>query len=71
MNGNEHRIREVAFSLWEQEGYPDGQAERHWRMAEEMIEKEDAERRDKEGEPPGDKAETEQAPDTRDSGRVQ
>lgn len=64
MNGKEQRIREIAFSLWEQEGYPDGQAERHWRMAEAMIEQEDAERRDQEGEPPGDKAEIAKAPDT-------
>lgn len=56
MDENEERIREVAYSLWQQEGYPDGEAERHWRMAKAMIEKEDAERREQEGEPPGDKA---------------
>ena len=69
MNGNEQRIREVAFYLWEQEGYPDGEAERHWRMAKEMIEQEDAERREQEGEPPGDRAE--EASDSRDGGRGQ
>ena len=63
MNGNEQRIREIAFYLWEQEGYPDGQAERHWRMAKEMIEKEDADRREQEGEPPGDRVEIAQPSD--------
>jgi hypothetical protein len=71
MNGHEQRIREVAFYLWEQEGYPDGQAERHWRMAKEMIEKEDADRREQEGEPPGERADMEQARDTTSKGRVQ
>ena len=55
MNEDEQRVRETAFYLWEQEGYPDGQAERHWRMAQEMIAKEDAERREQEGDAPGDK----------------
>jgi len=61
MDDNEQRIREVAFRLWEQEGYPDGQSERHWHMAREMIEQEDADRRKIEGEPPGDKSEIETA----------
>ena len=61
MNGDEQRIRERAFYLWEQEGRPDGGAERHWEMARAMIEREDAERRDAEGEPPGDVAEIEPA----------
>jgi hypothetical protein len=30
----EQRIRELAQALWEQEGRPEGQAERHWQMAE-------------------------------------
>jgi hypothetical protein len=33
----EHRIRELAHAIWEQEGRPEGQAERHWRMAEEAV----------------------------------
>jgi hypothetical protein len=69
MDSNEQRIRDVAFHLWEQEGYPDGESERHWHMAKEMIEKEDAERRKNEGEPPGESAEIETAPDTKDAGR--
>ena len=37
MNDDEQRIRELAHSIWEQEGRPEGQAERHWRMAEAAI----------------------------------
>jgi hypothetical protein len=33
----EKRIREIAYSLWVAEGYPTGQKERHWRMAEQMF----------------------------------
>jgi hypothetical protein len=29
----EHRIRERAHSIWEQEGRPAGRAEAHWAMA--------------------------------------
>jgi hypothetical protein len=59
----DQRIRETAFYLWECEGFPEGQAERHWEMAREMIEKEDAERREVEGEPPGDSAQTRSGPE--------
>jgi hypothetical protein len=35
MNGEwEQRVRERAYAIWEQEGRPEGQAERHWREAE-------------------------------------
>jgi hypothetical protein len=51
---NDQRIRELAFQLWEQEGRPEGQADRHWAMAKSIIEGEDAVRRETEGEPPGD-----------------
>jgi hypothetical protein len=40
----ERRIREIAYSLWVAEGYPTGQRERHWRMAEQMFAKEEGER---------------------------
>lgn len=30
MSANEDQIREYAYHLWESEGKPDGQAERHW-----------------------------------------
>ena len=34
----EQRIRELAYSIWEQEGRPHGQAERHWEMARKAVE---------------------------------
>ncbi len=33
MNTEEQRIREFAYQIWESEGKPEGQAERHWQMA--------------------------------------
>lgn len=30
---NEHDLRELAYQIWEAEGRPAGQAERHWQMA--------------------------------------
>lgn len=33
MNIDERRVRELAHQIWESEGRPDGQHERHWRMA--------------------------------------
>ncbi|MBS7707266.1 DUF2934 domain-containing protein [Chelatococcus asaccharovorans] len=30
MDEREHRIRERAHRLWEEEGRPEGRAERHW-----------------------------------------
>lgn len=30
---NEHDLRELAYRIWEAEGCPPGQAERHWQMA--------------------------------------
>ncbi len=38
----EQRIRETAYHLWEEDGRPIGQAERHWEMARKLAE--DAER---------------------------
>ena len=35
--GHESQIREVAYFLWEQEGRPDGQAERHWDLARSLV----------------------------------
>lgn len=34
----EQRIRETAYRLWENDGRPTGQAERHWEMARKMAE---------------------------------
>jgi hypothetical protein len=40
----QQRIRNAAFRIWVEEGYPDNQQERHWRMAEFIIAQEDAAR---------------------------
>jgi hypothetical protein len=37
----EQRIRERAYSLWEEEGRPDGRAEEFWERARGLIEAED------------------------------
>ncbi|WP_267214087.1 DUF2934 domain-containing protein [Chelatococcus asaccharovorans] len=37
MDEREHRIRERAHRLWEEEGRPEGRAERHWLQAEEIV----------------------------------
>ncbi len=37
MDEREHRIRERAHRLWEEEGRPDGRADQHWFAAKEMI----------------------------------
>lgn len=36
----EQRIRQMAREIWEAEGRPDGQEQRHWAMAERLIEAE-------------------------------
>ena len=41
----EERIRAFAYRIWEEEGCPLGEADRHWEMARKAIEAEDAERR--------------------------
>ena len=33
----EKRIRELAYAIWEQEGRPEGRAERNWSIAEKTI----------------------------------
>jgi hypothetical protein len=40
MADRDERIRELAYLLWLEEGYPEGQAERHWLTAEILIESE-------------------------------
>jgi hypothetical protein len=42
MKVNEARVRELAYQIWESEGRPDGQEERHWRMARSLAEAEAA-----------------------------
>lgn len=34
----EKRVRELAYQIWESEGRPEGQHERHWRMARSLAE---------------------------------
>jgi hypothetical protein len=53
----DRRIRDIAYLIWEEEGRPEGQEERHWQMAESALEQEEAEqlqRKIVEGEPPGE-----------------
>ncbi len=40
MSIDEQRIREFAFQIWESEGRPHGQHERHWMMASKLAEAE-------------------------------
>ncbi|ARS48970.1 MULTISPECIES: DUF2934 domain-containing protein [Pseudomonadaceae] len=40
MKTDEQRIREFAFQIWESEGRPQGQHERHWQMACKLAEAE-------------------------------
>lgn len=54
MDDKNDRIREIAYLLWMEEGCPEGQAERHWRTAEALVEQADIERKEIEGEPPGE-----------------
>ena len=52
MNDRDNRIREIAYFIWESEGFPEGRADLHWRMAESIVDEEEAEPTDAEGEPP-------------------
>ena len=38
MNPEEQRIREFAYQIWQSEGCPHGQEERHWEMARKLVE---------------------------------
>ena len=60
----EQRIREIAYSLWEQEGYPEDQAERHWLAAVAIVDAEraeDAQPVESADENPGEAGEVEKA----------
>jgi hypothetical protein len=37
MEINEYRIREFAYKIWEAEGRPEGEGERHWATAIELL----------------------------------
>jgi hypothetical protein len=54
MDDREQRIREIAYFLWEQEGYPDGRAEEHWAAAEAVVDAQDAEQKKGEEDPRGE-----------------
>ena len=40
MSLDEHRIRELAYRIWESEGRPEGDHLRHWHQAREQMEAE-------------------------------
>jgi hypothetical protein len=44
MGDEEERIREFAYRIWEQEGHPVGQEDRHWEMAKQIAREEENER---------------------------
>jgi Protein of unknown function (DUF2934) len=37
MNASENRIREIAYQIWESEGYLHGKADRHWELATQLV----------------------------------
>ena len=37
MSNDDKHIREFAYQIWESEGRPDGQQERHWEMAHKLA----------------------------------
>ncbi len=43
MSTQDQRIKELAYRIWESEGKPHGQSERHWEMARKLAEAEAAE----------------------------
>lgn len=40
MSADEKRIRDFAYQIWESEGQPEGQEDRHWEMARKLAEAE-------------------------------
>ena len=40
MSAEEKRIREFAYQIWQSEGCPHGEEERHWEMARKLVEAE-------------------------------
>jgi hypothetical protein len=56
MTDRNDSIRELGYFLWLEEGCPEGQAERHWSAAEALLASNEFERKQIEGEPPGDPA---------------
>ena len=54
MSDKEQRIREVAYFIWQEEGCPEGQVDRHWQSAQAIVEAQDAQGNTDESEQPGD-----------------
>jgi len=42
MSDREHRVREIAHRLWEEEGRPFDQDKRHWAAAERIVDTEES-----------------------------
>ena len=40
MSSDEQRIRDFAYQIWQSEGCPHGEDERHWEMARKLVEAE-------------------------------
>jgi hypothetical protein len=49
MSDRDERVREIAYFLWLDEGSPEGEAERHWLVAEGLVEPEPVEGERREG----------------------
>ncbi|WP_110674568.1 MULTISPECIES: DUF2934 domain-containing protein [Salinicola] len=56
MSNREQRVRMLAYRIWESEGRPEGQGERHWAMAERIVEAENAREEEQEWEPAHDES---------------
>jgi hypothetical protein len=54
MDDKEQRIREIAYSLWKEEGYPEGRADEHWAAAEAVVDAQDGERENIKDDPRGE-----------------
>lgn len=63
MKVDERRVRELAYQIWESEGRPQGQHDRHWRMARSLAETEAADPRHAAQEPVKPRFEGDQEPE--------
>lgn len=63
MKVNERRVSELAYQIWESEGRPEGQQDRHWRMARSLAEAEAANQNGEAEEPVQPRFEGEQEPE--------
>ena len=58
MTGRDQRVRDIAYFLWLEDGCPEGEDERHWLAAEDMVGSEPEEEASVEGELPSEPEET-------------